>query len=82
MRVLNARERYNLAMNVAAKFGMDADLHAEYAKALSMFEGIPDMIATPTPPMPQNNIAQPPMAQEPSQGMPTDESGLEGSQIA
>lgn len=52
MRVLSARERYNVALNVAAKFGFDADLQSEYAKIVSMFEGIPDASQTPLPPMP------------------------------
>jgi hypothetical protein len=76
MRVLSARERHNLALNVAAKFGMDKDLTVEYAKALAMFESIPDMVATPTPPMPQNNVVQPPIASEPTMSPPMDESGL------
>jgi hypothetical protein len=82
MRVLNARERYNLAMNVAAKFGMDSDLNTEYAKILSMFEGIPDMVSTPIPTMPQNNAVQPQMGTEPTVNPPMDESGANGSQMA
>ena len=82
MRVLSARERYNLALNVASMFGMDVDLTTEYAKKLAMFEGIPDMVATPMPPMPQNNAVQPPMTSEPTMSPPMDESGLNGSQMA
>jgi hypothetical protein len=69
-------------MNVAAKFGMDVDITAEYAKALSMFEGIPDMVASQVPPMPQNNPVQPPMATEPPQGMPTDQSAPQSPEMA
>jgi hypothetical protein len=82
MRILSARERYNLALNVAAKFGMDKDLTTEYAKALAMFESIPDMVATPMPPMPQNNAVQPPMTSEPTMSPPMDESGLNDPQMA
>jgi hypothetical protein len=82
MNVLSRKERYNLALNVAAKFGMDGDLTAEYAKALAMFESIPDMVAKPIPPMPQNNAVQPQVGTEPTTSPPMDESGANGSQMA
>jgi hypothetical protein len=76
---MNATERLKVIQNVVAKVGIDGDLVGEMSRAMSMLNGFDSYQAMQPPPMPQMTQADNAggtMSQEPTQGMPPDQSGL------
>lgn len=85
---MTKKERLKLFYNVSAKYGMDSpELVKEYAKAVSMFEGVSDLAdirasmgaMTPNlPPQQQNNAVTAPISSNPPQSTAQAVSGSNG----
>jgi hypothetical protein len=76
---MNATERLKVIQNVVAKVGIDGDLVGEMSKAMSMLNRFDSYQAMQPPPMAQiipTDNAGGIISQEPTQGMPPEQSGL------
>jgi hypothetical protein len=76
---MNATERLKVIHNIIARVGIDGDIPTEMGKAMSMLNGFDSYQAMQPPPMPEitpTDSAGGIISQEPTQGMPPDQSGL------
>jgi len=90
----SARDRYKLALNCVAKYGLDSpNLQTEFARISSVFDSIDDLPqGNPMAPVGQPPAQTPmqapplvggqPMASESPMSPPEDQSGLNGTQMA
>jgi len=75
---MNAGDRYKIALNIAAKLGLDhPQFITEYSRAISQTQAMDSMSAM-APPIAPPMAQTPPMGQNNAQGIPTEPLGAGG----